>query len=37
VLALDPIIARHAERFIDREHALFLGRGPSIRLQWKAR
>ncbi len=27
VLDLDPIIARHAERFIDREHALFLGRG----------
>ena len=27
-LALDPIIAKLAERFLDREHALFLGRGP---------
>ena len=27
-LALDPVIAKLAERFLDREHALFLGRGP---------
>jgi len=27
-LALDPAIAKLAERFMDREHALFLGRGP---------
>jgi glucosamine--fructose-6-phosphate aminotransferase (isomerizing) len=27
-LALDPVIVELAERFLDREHALFLGRGP---------
>ncbi len=27
-LALDDVIAKLAERFVDREHALFLGRGP---------
>ena len=26
-LALDPVIARLAERFVDKHHALFLGRG----------
>jgi len=28
-LELDPVIARLAERFADKQHALFLGRGPS--------
>ena len=36
-LALDPLLQTLAERFADKHHALFLGRGACTPLLWKAR